>query len=173
MRSGHRYGCGAWRAPHCVLWRMPSTAYCFTLTVCCVWHVSLQGETWKKAQPADHTFKVGDAVGIAHMYRPRRGSRNPYWPGRVTLCYPKGHNSGFDSLARRLLPPLQEVDGVVHLLQQVLRLRLEIRVVFAYAATLESVAIVDRLARYNPAAGHGLCRHSSPRPSRAGRPVGG
>ena len=30
---------------HCVLWRMPSTAYCFTLTVCCVWHVSLQGET--------------------------------------------------------------------------------------------------------------------------------
>ena len=38
MRSGHRYGCGACPAPHCVLWRMPSTAYCFTLTVCCVWH---------------------------------------------------------------------------------------------------------------------------------------
>ena len=54
---------------HCVLWRMPSTAYCFTLTVCCVWHVSLQGETLEKAQPApaDNTFKVGDAVGIAHM----------------------------------------------------------------------------------------------------------
>ena len=96
MRSGHRYGCGACPAPYCVLWRMPSTAYCFTLTVCCVWHVSLQGETSKKAQPADHTFKVGDAVGIAHMYRPRRGSRNPYWPGRVAMCYPKGHRSGFD-----------------------------------------------------------------------------
>ena len=38
---------------------------------------------------------MGDAVGIAHVYRPRRGSRNPYWPGRVTKCYPKGHRSGY------------------------------------------------------------------------------
>jgi len=43
----------------------------------------------EKPLPADHSFKVGDAVGIAHMYRPRRGSCNPYWPGRVILCYPK------------------------------------------------------------------------------------
>ena len=50
----------------------------------------------EKPLPADHSFKVGDAVGIAHMYRPRRGSCNPYWPGRVVLCYPKGHKSGFD-----------------------------------------------------------------------------
>ena len=50
----------------------------------------------EKPLPADHSFKVGDAVGIAHMYRPRRGSCNPYWPGRVILCYPKGHKSGFD-----------------------------------------------------------------------------
>ena len=62
-------------------------------------------------------------------------------------------------LAKFRPPPLQEVDGVVHLLQQVLRLRLEVLVVFAYAATLESVAIVDVLPGYNAAAGHGLCRH--------------
>ena len=50
----------------------------------------------EKPLPADSSFKLGDAVGIAHMYRPRRGSRNPYWPGRVILCYPKGHASGYD-----------------------------------------------------------------------------
>ena len=79
MRSGHRYGCGACPAPYCVLWRMPSTAYCFTLTVCCVWHVSLQGETSEKAQPApaDNTFKVGDAVGIEILGSGHLGSVPP------------------------------------------------------------------------------------------------
>ena len=96
MHSGHQRGCGACPLPHCVLSRIPFTVYSFTLTVCCVWHISLQGETLEKPLPADHSFKVGDAVGIAHMYRPRRGSCNPYWPGRVILCYPKGHKSGFD-----------------------------------------------------------------------------
>ena len=96
MRSGHRSGCGACpRPPLCAVLHS-STVYCFTLTVCCVWHFSLQGETLEKPLPADSSFKLGDAVGIAHMYRPRRGSRNPYWPGRVILCYPKGHASGYD-----------------------------------------------------------------------------
>ena len=46
---------------------MPSTVYCFTLTVCCVWHISLQGETLEKPLPADDSFKVGDAVGAQQM----------------------------------------------------------------------------------------------------------
>ena len=38
----------------------------------------------------------------------------------------------------------------------------EVLVVFAYAATLESVAIVDLFPRAHAAAAHGLCRHSGP-----------
>ena len=86
MRSGHRYGCGACPAPHCVLWRMPSTAYCFTLTVCCVWHVSLQGETSKKAQPADQQ-NHWPAVLVGRWWRSGRAKHGAYvwYFGRIDI----------------------------------------------------------------------------------------
>ena len=70
------------------------------------------------------------------------------------------HRTPCDMRGRDQMSFPANIDGVQHLLQQVLRLRLEILVVFAYTRSLKSVTIVHVRAGYHAAAGHGLCRHS-------------